>query len=411
MAIIYNRESLKKINQEKGKVDVIKIYKGDAKQNIASTDAQTHNFKVMNAEGKIEELKSLAVKHNGDYVGSEGHSRLWNEIEGLKEKYNAAQVPSQDVIDALLGKLFIDVTRRAQEAGDLTSLICTEITDANAPEVVTTKWLYKYVGKMGEVTGSNDSVNLIEQKTGATDTFNLTINALGWKDTLANVLYNRLHEMEKVNQAAADADIDERNAKVIGAIVGATYVTTQKQAADATASATFDVKMYNTLRKAYKKLKGLKDPQTGREIVTPSISILCNSQDTWDINRVISGQLAGSNGTIGVQNMAALPIGAIVEYDRGINDGITYGKDTLSFPGVTKGKCYMFVPKEYSWMVNKRPLTLQTGMGDVLQLATEKKSWYRVCGAYLKDFLGSSFAGASTSGEGAIIEITLPTES
>ena len=407
MATIINKETLKKMNQ--GKATTIRLYKGDARQNAVSEKYEVRPIKILNAEGKIEELRSLAVKHNGDYVGSEGHARLWNEIEELRAKYNAAQGPAQDVLDALLGKMFIDITRRVQEAGDLTSLICTEINDPESAEVVNVRWLYKYVGKMGEVAGSNDSVNLIEQKTGATDSFSLKIKAIGWKDSLANVLYNKLHEMEKVNQAGADAYVDQRNAQTIGTIVGTTFVASQKQAADATAGATRDVKVYNTLTAAYKKLKGLKDPQTNRPIVTPRISLLVNSADSWDINRVIAGQLNGSNGTIAVQNMASLPIDNIIEYDRGITDGETYGKDTLSFPGVTAGKCYMFVPREYSWVINKRGLTMQTGPGETLQLSTQEKAWYAVDGAYLKDMLGSSYPGTTLgAGFGAIIEITLP---
>lgn len=418
MVKVINRESLKEINKKKNKVDVIRIYKGTAEQNLKSNTAETFKFKVndeTSTEGKFKELESIRVKHNGDYVGSEGHAKLWNEIEELKAKYdsekksNAAQNPSQATVEALLGKLFIDVTRRAQEAGDLTSLIATEISDPNASETVNTRWLYKYIGKMSNIAGTNDSVNLIEQKTGATDSFDLVIPAVGWKDSLANVLYNRLHDMEKVNQAAADADVDNRNAAIIGTIVGATYVASQKQAADATSDASWDVLMYNTIRKGIKKLRGLKDPQTGRKIVVPQISILCNSADSWDIERVVNGQLEGSNGTIAVKNLQALPVANIIEYDQGITDGYTYGKETLSFPGVTAGKCYLFVPKEYLWVVNKRPLTLQTGTGETLQLSTEEKAWYRCYGAYFKDFLGSSFPATTLgAGFGSIIEVTLP---
>ena len=421
MVQVINRESLKKINKDKNKVDVIRIYKGTAKQNLSSTVPETYKFKVnddKSVEDKFKELESIRVKHNGDYVGSEGHAKLWEEIEELKANYdiqikanpkiNAAQNPAQATVEALLGKMFIDVTRRAQEAGDLTSLFATEVSDPNASETVNTRWLYKYVGKMGNIAGSNDSVNLIEQKTGETDSFDLDIPAIGWKDSLANVLYNKLHDMEKVNQATADADVDNRNAAIIGEIVGATFVATQKQAADATANSTPDYKRYETIRKAIVKLRGLKDPQTDRKIVVPSISILCNSDNTWDIERVINGQLKGSNGTMTVQNMQALPIANIIEYDHGITDGLTWGKETLDFPGVTTGVCYVFVPKEYLWVVNKRPLTMQTGAGETLQLSTEEKAWYRCYGAYFTDFLGSSFAGASTTSEGAIIEVTLP---
>ena len=240
----------------------------------------------------------------------------------------------------------------------------------------------------------------------------MEIMALGWKDSIKNMLYNTLHNMQKVLEAVVDAHTDMRNSKTVGVIVGATYVATQKQAADTTASTTFDEKMYATVRKAIKKLKGLKDIQTDRPISVPSMMLLCNSANTWDIERVVNGQL-DQNGAAGARgnNRQSLPIASIVEYDRGITDGFIWGKETLSFPGVTAGKCYLFVPKEYLWVGNKRPLTMETGRGETLQLSTEERAWYGVQGEYTKVFLGSSFPGTSVgAGYGAIIEITLPTE-
>lgn len=399
MVKVINSANIKDLRLSQGRTDTVKIFRGDMKQNLTGVGAELH-----------KDLGTLTMK-NASYEGSEGHAKLWNEIEGLKKKFNAAQAPTTAEIEALVGKVFIDITRRAQEAGDLTSLFATELTDLNATEVVTMKNIYKYRGKMQIISGANDSVPLIEQNFGATDTMELFIRAVGWKDSLANMLYNKLHTMEKVNQAAVDTDTDTRNAAIIGTIVGATYVASQKQAAD-TVGSTFDTKMYNTLRKAIKKLRGLKDPQTDRKIAVPSISILCNSADTWDIERVIRGQLAGPNGTLAAINAQALPIANIIEYDRGINDGFAWGKDTLSYPGVTAGKCYVFVPREYLFVMNKRPLTLETGRGSTLELSTEERAWYRVFGTYFKDFLGSSFAGTGLgAGFGAIIEVTLPTDS
>lgn len=416
MVKIFNRYSLAEQRAKENRVDVVQIFKGGCKQNLESKAAEAFG-------------KPIVVKNNGIYAGSAGEAKLMQEIEGLQKlckdnpeyklseadakKFNAAQYPGQTAIEALVGAMYIDITRRAQEAGDLTSLLATEANDPNSDQTVNLNYFYKYVGMMGTLEGTNDSVPLIEQKLGTTDTFTQSICVIGWKDTLANMLYNKVHDMAKVNQAAADADVDKRNSLTVGAIVGATFVASQKQAADTTSGATYDVLMYNTFRKAIKKLRGLKDPQTGRKINVPGIAILCNSADTWSIQRVIGGQLqtGGGNGSLTTINAQALPIASIIEYDQGITDGFTWGKKTLSFPGVTAGKCYVLVPREYMFVMNKRGLTLETGMGSALQLSTEERAWYRVCGAYLKDFLGSSYPGASGSGEGCIIEVTLPTDS
>jgi hypothetical protein len=172
---------------------------------------------------------------------------------------------------------------------------------------------------------------------------------------------------------------------------------------------TLDEHTYKTFVAALKLLRGLKDIQTGRAIAAPSISVLCNSSDTWQIERVVRGQLGDNGGGARGNIVAALPIVNIIEYDRGINDGFTVGEVTGSYPGVTAGYCYLFVPG-VAVVANKRPLTMETGMGSVLELSTEERAWYRVQGTYLKALLGSSYAGTALGASyGAIVKITLPT--
>jgi hypothetical protein len=396
--------------------DGLKEYR--LKQKMATNVAIFSGNAAENVKGRTEIIgKELIVPMtNTVWEGSEGHAKLWGEIKDLQAQAkkematNAAQAPSATTLESLLQKVIIDITRRRQESGDLTSLVATEITDFDFPEVITLRELYDYVGEMQEVSGSNDSVPLIEQALGVTDTVSMKILAIGWKDSLKNLLFNKLRDIEKANKAAVNAYVDKRNAATIGTIVSATYHATQKQAADTTANATFDALMYNTLRKGIKKLRGLKDPQTKLPIAVPSLTLLCNSADRWDIERVINGQLGSGNGTITGQNMASLPIDTIIEYDHGILDGKTWGKKKLSYPGVTQGKAYLFVPREAFWVAVKRPLTMETGRGSVLQLSTEEKAWYGVQGEHYKQFLGSSYPAAGTSGEGFIVEITLPIE-
>lgn len=349
-------------------------------------------FKVDNSE-TMEHLRRKIIK---------------NRKQGEKVQ-NSADNPSTAAIEAFFGRFFLDVTRKTLEAPDLTSKIAEEMTNYNFPKLVYLKDILKFRGKMGTVLGQNDAVPLIQQHEGNLNTLALTIKAVGWKDNLENQLYNLFFDMNKVVQAAVDADVDERNAAVIGAIVGATFVASQKQAADTTASLSLDSHTYTTMLNAVKLLRGLKDPQTLRKIAVPSISCLCNSADTWQIENVIRGQLNMNGGQAMGSNRPALPISEIIEYDRGINDGIVLGLETLSFPGVTAGKCYLFVPG-IAKVANKRPLTMETGRGSVLELSTEERAWYRVQGTYMYDLLGSSYAGfALGAGYGAIVEVTLPT--
>ena len=52
--------------------------------------------------------------------------------------------------------------------------------------------------------------------------------------------------------------------------------------------------------------------------------------------------------------------------------GETYGEETLSLPGVTAGKAYMFIPGQ-AMIVDKRDTTLEVGSGSVLELSTEER--------------------------------------
>jgi len=387
--------------------NTVRIYQGTKEQNLEATTPATHG------------RETVVPVTNARYSGSEGEARLWAEIRNMQRKLegqikNAAQPPSSAELTALVGALFIDITRRYQEKGDLTGVICNEQTDPNFPKSISLQDFYKYIGKFNTIDGTGDAVPLVQQLTGETTTVTMAIRGLGWSTSLANILFNSTYQLQKVTDAVAEAYVDMRNSLVIGAIVAATYVASQKVSFAVNASQTYDENLYNAFRWGIKKLKALKDNITTRPISTaPGILCLCNSQNSWDIMRVINGALAadGGGGARGF-NRAALPITQLVEYDQGATDGFTYGKETLSFPGVTQGKAYLLVP-EYAYVLNKRGLTLETGMGNVLQLSQEDRAWYCVQTEFLRDFLGSSYSTpytGHTAGYGAIVEINLPTD-
>ena len=362
-----------------------------------------------NFNGGKDQMVMLNVKPevaNGDINELAYRAKNEREANAGKAK-NAADAPSTAALEAFFGKYYIDLQRQTKEAGDLTSLIANEVTDFNMDKTVTVRDYEPFRGQMKTVSGVNDAVPLLQQNTGNTDTFSLEIKAVGWKDTLDNLLYNKFWSMDKVVKSAADAYTDAKNAATCGVIVGTTYAATQKKAFDATANCTPDELTYNTLLGAVKQIRGLKDIYTKRNIAIPSLSILCNSADTWQIENVIRGQLNANGGQARGSNRPALPIGSIIEYDQGINNGFTIGKELASFPGVTAGKCYLFVPG-VMMIGNKRPLTMETGMGSPLELSTEERAWYGVFGGFYKQFLGTSFVGSTCgAGYGYIVEVAL----
>jgi hypothetical protein len=368
--------------------------------------------KAANLEGGRELAVRFEVAANADDMDSLRHRIIQNHSPEELNRIvrNAESAPATADLEAFFGRFFLDVTRRAQEAPDLTGLIAMEQTNLNFPKLLYLKDVLPYVGAMETVSGENDAVPLIQALTGETATMALTIKAIGWKDSLANRLWNEWFSMDKVVKAAVDAWTDMRNKAVIGAIVGATFVASQQQAAAETETdMTYDEKVYSRMLAAVQKLRGLLDIQTKRKIAVPQIRWLGNSANTWGIENVIRGQLNGNGSSARTRNRPELPISQIVEYDRGINDGKVLGKKTLSFPGVTAGKGYLYVP-DVALVANKRPLTMETGIGSVLELSTEERAWYSVQGEYLDALLGSSAAtpAGGVAGYGAIVEVTLP---
>ncbi len=397
---VINREEVLEKRANTKASEIIELYAGTAEANASAVD----NEPV---------VQRNVVMTSDDWVNSPGYRMLWDEIgqtvHRIKAKMNASQVPAQGDIDDLYAKLFIDITRFRMQNVDLTSQFATEITNVNFPRTINVRELLQYRGAFERVAGSNDSVPLIEQKGGISDSLDLEIVALGWKTSLANELFNPLFSLQRVTQAMADADVDYRNSKTVGVIIGATYAAKQKVAPVTTAALTYDEKVYATLRKGIKALRALKDTGTDRLIKATEIVLLVNSADSWNLARVIRGQIQTDGGKgLSARNVGGLPISKMIEYNEGNTNGLDWGTRTLEFPGVTEGKIYMIVPKATFWVAKKLGLTVETGMGSVLQLSRKETVNYRVQGEYYKPFLGSSFPGSTKEGYGYIVEVTLP---
>ncbi len=409
---IVNKESLQIEKVQNKETQVFSLYPNGMDSSVSAhgVDAILHN-----------DVEMTAPK----WVGSAGYNKLWNEIGSVAKRLkshmengrltNAAQAPAQSEINEFVSKIFLDITRRRMTEADLTTEVATEITNPDFQREVFLNTMLPYVGELQEIQATGDGVPLIKAATGSSDFLELKIYGVGWKTSLANMLFNPLHEMQKVTEAVANADVDLRNSKTVGAILGATYVAAQKQAADTTAGASYDTKLYTTLVNAIEKIKTLKTVD-GKAIKSSKLALLINSNDRWALERVSLGQLQSGSGTGIVASVVhKLPIDSLIEYDEGITHGQVRGKTTLDFPGVEPGKAYLFVPKEAFWVANKRGLTMETGIGSVLELAVEERAWYRVQGEYTKHFLGSSAEGADAvtaknPAQGYVIEVTLPTK-
>jgi hypothetical protein len=395
MLKIYNKETFLRERIENKHTQKIAIFQGSMKENAQA------------ATPEIYQTSEAIVRMTGRYENSDLYNKVWSQIKDLREKVlNQNSVPEN--LASLIQLLFVDVTRRVMEIPDFTSQINIETTNFDYPESVSLREIYKYRGVMLPMLLENDSVPLIEQYSGAVGSVIMEAFGVGWKDTLKNLLYNKLFDMQKVLQAAAEAYVNERNNRALGYLFSTTFKAKQKVNAVNTGTS-FDTNLYDTYREAYVLLKQLLDPQNGFLISIPSITLLIHSARRWESERVILGKLEASGANMGSgQLRSALPIDTILEYN---GTSFTWGKKKITFAGCDINKAYLFVPNMYSYTLVKRPLTMEVGRGSVLQLSNEERAWYGVQTEWYSDLLGSSMPGSTLkTGYGAIVEIDLPAE-
>lgn len=332
------------------------------------------------------------------WAGSGQRESFMAETHALRHRVQNEANPSSDTIAQLMGRYFIDLQRQADDLADYLPILSNVYNDPNMPKQVDLRDFLPYTGKEKQMSGTNDSVPLIEEFLGNTTPVQLKIMAFGHKTTLYQMVFNPVYSIDKVLKAAAAIRADSRNAEIIKPIVQATYPASHTQEFIQEAGATADINRYITLRAALRKVLGLYSavyPQKKMASMHPEVYILCNSVDAMDIQALVSGALA----QLAIQFLVTpLAVRAIIPYDGGIQDGLQWGSETLSFPGVPEGVCYFVLKSPFTAAyLQKRDTTLETGTGDVLQLSSEERSWYRI-GASFNDWLLPGEAGSKPTG-------------
>jgi len=376
------------------------IFNGKAEDNIKMKQADIR-----------EDSEVLITMATPKWEDSEGYVDLWKRIRNLRNKIslaggvqNTATTPD---LATLIQYYFIDINRRVMEQIDFTGMLTTEMVDYNFPESITLRDILPYKAAFGPINGVDDSLPLVQQDTGAVESVIIELFGVGWKQTLHNLLFNSLFEIQKVLAAVAEAYVWKRNDLCVGKIISTTYHASQKVPDAADPDDSYDENLYATFRGGYKGLKGLKDPRnTNNYITTNRIVGLCHSTRRWEIERVINGALASTGAGQGKGKIyTPLPINELWEYD---GKEITVGKDKIKFSGCPTNKAFLFVPKDRFFTMVKRPITMEVGGGSALALTQQERGWYMGQINWSKDFFGSSAVGAATTGEGYIVVIDLP---
>jgi hypothetical protein len=379
-----------------GKVRKVRIYNGTVSENLTAKTANVAHDETIEVE-------------NEKWLNSKGREELLRDRHMLTEKcklMNAETGYDMKTIQALASLYTIDLVRQADEYADYTPVLFKEIFDEDAPETVNLRDAMPYVGKEEEVEGTGDTVPLMKSSLPVDYPVYMKIRGFGDKTTLRQMIFNPFHKNELITESAARILSDEKNKDSLGPILSATYDAGHKQAVD-TAGATFDLQLYNTLKKGIRKANRLICEPLSREVglVRHEVYLLINPIDDVDIMPIANGALAGVGG---IQQMAqALPIDGVIPYGGGLNHGMKYGEETLSYPGVPSGKAYVFIKVDSfgGYRIIKRNETMEVGEGDVLALSPAKKAWHRIRGLHNVFVLPKTEGGKAY---GAVVEITLP---
>jgi hypothetical protein len=379
-----------------GKVRKIRIYNGTTTQNLNAAKADVAQEETIEVESE-------------KWLNSKGREELLRDEHMLVEKcklMNAETGYDMKTIQKLAGLYTIDLVRQADEYVDYTPVLFKERFDENAPETVNLRDEVPYIGKEEDVQGSGDTVPLMKSSLPVDYPVYLKIRGFGDMTTLRQMVFNPFHKNEKIIESAARILSDEKNNDSFGPIFKASYGAAHKQPVDTT-GATYDLQLYNTLKKGIRKALRLNNLPLGKAngLVRHEVYLLVNPMDLLDIQPIASGALAGVGG---IQSFTpALPITGIIPYGGGLNDGLEYGKETLSYPGVPLGKVYVFVKVESfgGYRITKRNETMEVGDGDILALSPAKKAWHRIRGVHSDFILPKT---VDTKNYGAIVEITLP---
>jgi hypothetical protein len=376
----------------------VSVYEGTCTDNLKQENSRTY-------------YSQDVLVASSSWRNSSNRTKLLNRIHDLRSQLEVQKNANQGLdparVTELVGAYFIDLMRLSDEMADYTGVLTTEFIRPDMPKDINLRDFLPYTGMERTISGSNDSVPLIEQNAAKLTPISLDIKAFGHKNSLYDVIFNPFWDINRLMETAATIRIDSRNNDVIGKIVKATFDAGHTQAVDTTGE-TPDLKIYNTVNNAIDKLQRLYHPHfTKRQIgtMTHKIYLLINPLNRRRVQPVVSGALLGAGGLKQLVN--ALPLDGIIEYAGGIQDGLPWGENKqLSFPGVADGEFYLIAVTTYGGMTfTKRDLTLETGTGSVLQLSTQERAWYRIGTTFLDWLIGKTEGGKEY---GAIIKGTFP---
>jgi hypothetical protein len=371
---------------------------------------RTRRIQIFRQNQDVPVADETVVIKNERWKNSAVRETILRERRGLMERVqNAATGYDPATIAALLQNYVIDLQRLSDDMAVHTGTLLTEQTDTEAIDPVRLRRYMPYVGKAEPVMGSGDTVPLMDHNLPVDVVISLVLMGFGDKTMFRELILNPFYKTNNVIESAARILVDEQNKESIGPIVGFDFAGANAaftQAADTT-GATPDLKIYNTVKAAVKKAVRLWNTPTGKQLglMAHKIYLLINPIDEPDVMPILNGALRGLAGI----NQIVDPLGldGVISYGGGLNDGMKWGNETLSYPGVAAGTFYVFVKNDVygGYRIVKRTPTMEMGAGDPLELSSEKRAWHWIDGTFLDWILPVTAGGKNY---GAVIKGTFP---
>lgn len=317
-----------------------------------------------------------------------------NVTMSVREMINKGVFMSSNSLPAdwqtLWDALRIDISIRKAALGTVRENFYNVISMPNSDKVFKATEFYPYGVVFEENNGEGQAITQGETRGGQVESIEHIIYAAGFTWTLLAELFQGSVDPQKISDSVMIGYNSKQDDLSISPIVAYSYSGAQQTSASTVGTLRQEL-LYTTLENAIDDLADREDPITGRNIMADDLRVLAHPEDARHIQRVATG-LPSTNERV---YPALTEITGIVAYD---GESIPLRAKTVSYSGVTKGKCYLIKRNRYMNIGIKRSLTLEVDQQpDVKTLAREERAWYFV-------------EGQQTTGiESFIQEITLPT--
>ncbi|GBR73158.1 hypothetical protein NO1_0588 [Candidatus Termititenax aidoneus] len=357
----------------------------------------------------LEPSRKVATRNLGvKWLGSEGREKLLKEMYFLHSKIKTQKLAATGYDAATLKQFFadlvLDVQARVDDLTDYSQQLMTVLSRPDATKEVKLRDILPYVGREGVNSGTNDAFPLLQHALGTLDEVIMEIRGFGDLYGLNEELFDQFFAIDRITEGASRVIADEANADFFTPVVSATYDAAHSVTFDTT-GATNELKIYNTVNNAVDKVLNLYNPLAKKYNyeLNPTIELLLNPRNKRHVVPIVTGELSKLNG---INQLTGALVDNIINYSGGLNDGASYGEETLSYPGVAVDTAYVVAKTNAfgAYKINKVDTTLDIQEADILTSAKEKRRWYRCRGIYLNSTLPSTIDGKVS---GTIVKLPL----